>query len=147
MFSKKSSTVNPIMQTTSNNIIGQECLIEGNITTSGNLRIEGQIIGKIQSKAKVVLGQTAQVQGHIFANHAEISGQIKGNIKTEKLLILKATAIMEGDIVSPKLIFEEGACFDGKCSMGKPQVEEQTQVQPITNAPKLTNYKNLTKQP
>lgn len=101
------------------NIIGKGSSVEGSITTIGNLRIEGKVIGKIQAKAKVVLSHTAQIQGDICAQNAEIGGEVQGTIEVSELLVFKSTAIVTGDIVAAKLVFEEGAYFDGKCKMGK----------------------------
>ncbi|CAH2560011.1 bactofilin family protein [Cardinium endosymbiont of Oedothorax gibbosus] len=101
------------------NIIGQGSHLEGNINTTGNLRIEGKITGGIKTKAKVVLSHTAQIEGNIVAQNAEIGGEVKGTIEVIELLVLKSTATVWGDIIANKLIFEEGACFDGKCKMGK----------------------------
>ncbi|WP_339044734.1 polymer-forming cytoskeletal protein [Cardinium endosymbiont of Tipula unca] len=83
------------------------------------MRIEGKVTGGIQTKAKVVLSHTAQIQGNILAQNAEIGGEVKGTIAVAELLVLKSTAVVWGDIVASKLVFEEGACFDGKCKMGK----------------------------
>ncbi|AWN81944.1 bactofilin family protein [Candidatus Cardinium hertigii] len=101
------------------NIIGQGSHLEGNIHTTGNLRIEGKITGSIQTEAKVVLSHTAQLQGNIVAYHAEIGGEVRGRIEVVELLVLKTTAVVWGDIIANKLVFEEGAYFDGKCKMGK----------------------------
>lgn len=119
-----------------NNIFDKECIIEGNIITSGNLRIDGQFIGRLQSKSKVVLGPTGKVQGHITAKHAEISGRVKGNIQVETLLVVRNTATIEGDLFTPKLIFEEGARFDGKCTMTNityPNASSNNQVKPVSS--------------
>ena len=64
-----------------------------------------------------MLGTTAFVQGTITAQHAEVAGSVEGTLEITGLLILKATAVVEGDIVTPKLVFEEGAKFNGKCKM------------------------------
>lgn len=116
MFNNKTKPTNPV---TISNIIGQGSHLEGNISTTGNLRIEGKITGAIKAEAKVVLSHTAQVEGNIVAHNAEIGGAVKGTIEVVELLVLKSTATVWGDIVAAKLVFEEGASFDGKCKMGK----------------------------
>ncbi|CDG49359.1 bactofilin family protein [Cardinium endosymbiont of Bemisia tabaci] len=116
MFNNKIKQTNPVAIS---NIIGQGSHLEGNIQTTGNLRIEGKVTGGIKAKAKVVLSHTAQIEGNIVAQNAEIGGEVKGSIEVIELLVLKSTAMVWGDIVTSKLVFEEGACFDGKCKMGK----------------------------
>ncbi|MEO1219624.1 MAG: polymer-forming cytoskeletal protein [Bacteroidota bacterium] len=119
MFTTHKSKASEAMNHNNNssNIIGKDTHLEGNLKTSGNLRVEGKVVGGITSKAKVVLGTTAFVQGTITAQHAEVAGSVEGTLEITGLLILKATAVVEGDIVTPKLVFEEGAKFNGKCKM------------------------------
>ncbi len=102
----------------SSNTISKETSIEGNVETSGNLRVEGKIMGNIRAKSKVVLGSSARVEGKIFAQNADIEGTVKGTVQCEGLLTLKSNANIKGDIHTGKLVMESGAQFDGKCKMG-----------------------------
>jgi cytoskeletal protein CcmA (bactofilin family) len=102
----------------SSNVIGKGTAIEGNIDTSGNIRIEGKVTGNIKSRAKVALGNGSQVEGNITAQNADIEGQVKGKIDIQELLVLKATAVIHGDISTGKLVIEPGATFNGSCKMG-----------------------------
>ncbi len=102
----------------SSNTISKDTSIEGNVETSGNLRVEGKIMGNIRAKSKVVLGASAKVDGKIFAQNADIEGTVKGTVQVEGLLTLKANANIKGDIHTGKLVMEAGAQFDGKCKMG-----------------------------
>lgn len=119
----KKENLQPIEVRNSSNIIGKETCLEGTLSTVGNLRVEGKVIGGITSKAKVVLSNTAWVKGNIEAQNAEIGGEIEGVIKISGLLTLKPTAVIQGDIITNKLVFEEGAKFNGKCQMSA-QVQE-----------------------
>jgi cytoskeletal protein CcmA (bactofilin family) len=102
----------------SSNIIGKGTFLEGHLNTAGNVRVEGKVGGSIQTKAKLILGSTSVVEGNIIAQTAEIGGEVQGTIEVSGLLTLKATAVVNGDINTSKLVFEEGARFNGKCSMG-----------------------------
>ncbi len=103
----------------SSNIIGKGTVIEGNITTTGNIRIEGRLVGNVISKAKVVLGQSAEVEGNITAQNAEIAGSVRGKTDVTELLTLKGTSVLTGDITTAKLVVEAGATFNGRCVMGQ----------------------------
>ncbi len=102
----------------SSNTIGKGTVLEGNIETYGNIRIEGKVIGNVKSKSKVALGNSSNIQGNITAQNADIEGEVKGKIEISELLVLKATAIINGDIVTGKLVVEPGAVFNGSCKMG-----------------------------
>ncbi|MBS1951931.1 MAG: hypothetical protein OJF59_001364 [Cytophagales bacterium] len=102
----------------SSNVIGKGTVLEGNIETFGNIRIEGRVHGHIKSKSKIALGNGSQVEGNITAQNADIEGEVKGKIEISELLVLKATAIVYGDINTGKLVVEPGAMFNGSCKMG-----------------------------
>lgn len=119
MFSKKNKKEMQEVETNnSSNIIGKGTTLEGNLSTSGNIRIEGKLVGSVATKAKLVLGNTSWVKGNILAQNAEVGGEVNGIIEVSGLLILRSTAIVQGDIITNKLVFEEGAKFNGKCKMG-----------------------------
>ncbi len=102
----------------SSNVIGKGTTLEGNIETSGNIRIEGRIHGNIKSKSKIALGHSSYVEGNVIAQNADIEGEVKGKIEIADMLVLKATASVNGDISTGKLVVEPGAVFNGTCKMG-----------------------------
>ncbi len=101
----------------SNNIIGKGTIIEGTMQTSGNLRVEGKIIGDVRSKSKIVVGKSAYIDGNILSDNVEISGEVKGVLRVSGVLTLKSTAIVHGDIHAKELVIEPGAKFEGQCKM------------------------------
>ena len=102
----------------SSNIIGKGTVLEGNIETYGNIRVEGKIIGNMKTKSKAACGHSSHIEGNILAQNAEIAGQVTGKVEVSELLILKPSAVIRGDIVTNKLIVESGATFNGGCKMG-----------------------------
>ncbi|MEQ8304074.1 MAG: polymer-forming cytoskeletal protein [Cyclobacteriaceae bacterium] len=102
----------------STNTIGKGTVLEGNVETYGNIRIEGKVIGNIKSKSKIALGNSSNVQGNIIAQNADVEGEVKGKLEITEMLILKATAVVNGDIITGKLVVEPGAVFNGSCRMG-----------------------------
>ncbi len=109
---------NPETTSASINLIGTGTSIEGDLKSNGDVRVDGNIYGSIQTKAKAVIGSTGVVEGDINAQNSDISGTIKGKITVTELLFLKSTARVSGDIVTGKLEVEVGASFTGSCNMG-----------------------------
>ena len=99
------------------NIIGQGTKINGNITSQGEVRIDGELVGNIIAHAKVVVGPTGSIFGDIVCENADISGKVEGTIKVKELLQLKESAGISGDIESNKMVVEAGAIFNGRCNM------------------------------
>ncbi len=121
MFNKNNSnfmTKNQDIDTGSINLIGVGTSINGDIKSNGDVRIDGTLVGSVNTKGKVVIGGTGNVEGEIFCQNADISGAIQGNITVAELLSLKSTANLKGEIITNKLSIEPGANFSGSCSMG-----------------------------
>lgn len=100
------------------NIIGNGTSVTGDVTSNGDIRVDGKLQGNLNSKSKLVLGATGKLIGEVFCKNSEISGQIEGKITVEELLILKSSAKIYGDIIASKLSIEPGAVFTGTCNMG-----------------------------
>ena len=105
------------METPSVNIIGAGTVIEGDIKSDGDIRIDGTLNGSLSTKGKLVLGATGMVDGEVACQNADISGTINGKIKVSELLSLKTTSKLTGDITTNKLSIEPGANFSGSCAM------------------------------
>lgn len=117
MFSK-AMTKNNNSESTSVNLIGAGTVIEGDVTTSGDIRIDGSLTGSIKVKGKLVIGISGSVDGEVVCQNADMSGTLKGKIVVSELLTLKASAKLTGDIITNKIAVEPGATFSGSCSMG-----------------------------
>ncbi len=100
------------------NLIGAGTVIEGDIRSNGDIRIDGAVYGHIFSKAKIVIGNTGVVEGDINCQNADVSGTVKGKSTISEMLHLKSSSKMNGDIITGKLVVEVGATFTGSCNMG-----------------------------
>lgn len=105
-------------ETPSVNLIGAGTTIDGDITTNGDIRIDGSLTGSINVKGKLVVGVSGMLEGEIICQNADVSGTIKGKIGVAELLSLKASSKLTGDIITNKIAVEPGATFSGSCSMG-----------------------------
>ncbi|PCJ25176.1 MAG: cell shape determination protein CcmA [Flavobacteriales bacterium] len=100
------------------NIIRKGTEIKGDVTCSGDIRIDGTLNGTLISQGKVVVGPSGIVEGEITCKNADISGTIKAKLTVKELLQLKSTANISSDINTNKLSIEPGANFTGSCNMG-----------------------------
>jgi len=117
MFNKM-MVKNNTTESSSVNIIGAGTIIDGDITTNGDMRIDGSLKGSINVKGKLVVGTSGNIDGEIICQNADVSGTIKGKIAVSELLSLKASSKLTGDIITNKIAVEPGATFSGSCSMG-----------------------------
>jgi cytoskeletal protein CcmA (bactofilin family) len=100
------------------NIIGEKTSINGDISSVGDLRIDGKVVGNVSTKLKVVIGVKSQIEGKVEGVNADISGKVTGDIHISEVLSLSASAVIDGDITSQKIVIESGAQINGRCNVG-----------------------------
>jgi cytoskeletal protein CcmA (bactofilin family) len=120
MFNQKSksdiSTDVPVQQGGAS-IIAAGTTLKGDLTSNGDIRIDGTLQGNINCTAKVVIGANGVVEGDISGQQADIMGTINGTIKVKELLQLKGGCNVKGNIHAAKLQIETSANFNGQCHM------------------------------
>jgi cytoskeletal protein CcmA (bactofilin family) len=99
-------------------IISRDVKIEGKVTSTGNIRVDGEIQGDIFSKGNITIGEVAKVNGKLNANVITIGGKVSGIVRAKDKIILDSKSYLKGDIITKNLVIEEGAKFDGKCKTG-----------------------------
>ena len=100
------------------NSIMEGTVIEGEVRSDSNVRIDGKVKGTINVRGRLIVGATGIVEGNVTCQSSDIEGTVKGKINCQDLLSLKATAKLDGDIITKKLAIEPGAEFTGNCNMG-----------------------------
>lgn len=126
MFSKKLESTdrpsgNGTMAGSTFSVLGPDIAINGDLSATADLHLDGRINGDI-SCAALVQGEASEVSGAVLAESARIAGKIKGSITAGTLVILK-TAQIEGDVTYGSLTIEEGAQVDGKFTHRTEEVE------------------------
>lgn len=112
------------------NQFSEGTFIQGDIQSSGDIRVDGVIQGTVNCSAKIAIGKTGKVEGDIVCGSADIEGRIKGTLNVADILILKKTAVIDGDIIAAKFVMEEGAVFNGTCTMGLREAKNEKQGKP-----------------
>ncbi|SNS64305.1 MULTISPECIES: polymer-forming cytoskeletal protein [unclassified Azospirillum] len=92
-------------------IISRDMVITGDLDTPGELHVEGSIRGDVRC-ARLIIGATGSVQGHIFATTVRIHGRVQGEINAEEVFLLNGSTI-SGDVVQTMLEIAPGASFEG----------------------------------
>jgi cytoskeletal protein CcmA (bactofilin family) len=83
VFGKKEvTTVNPKAM----NQLGQGTIIEGEINSDADIRIDGRVRGNVTSKGKIVLGATGIIDGDIRSENAYLEGRVTGRVEVADLL-------------------------------------------------------------
>jgi len=98
-------------------VIGPEAYFKGTVTAKGSIRVDGKMDGSITEAAAVIIGEGGAVSGDISCENATIGGEVKGNIAAARSVELLSSAKVTGDVRTAKIVIEEGAYFNGRCTM------------------------------
>ena len=102
-------------------VIGPTLVFKGELSADEDLVIEGTIEGTIAHHEKnLTIGKQGKVTADIHASSVLVEGTLNGNIHSDGLVSLARTSVVEGDIYCARLVFEDGARFNGRVDMAKP---------------------------
>jgi len=114
MFERKKSPP----QKRIDSLIGAGTTVDGDVTFSGGLRIDGVVQGKVATvdnqPATLVLSEQARIEGEVHVSHVVINGTVTGPVNANDYLELQAKARVNGDVVYRTLEMHVGAVVQGK---------------------------------
>jgi len=102
-----------------NTIIGKGSSFEGNLKVEESLRVDGKIKGTVVTTDSIVIGKDGDIDGEVTAKNIVIGGRVKANVNATGKVVLETNAIFIGELKTTRLVIDEGAVFDGQCSMRK----------------------------
>ena len=99
------------------NRIVSETVFKGVFTSENDIRIDGHLEGEVESRGKLVVGQTGVIDGKIVANNADFGGTMtKGSFRVDTLS-LKSGCTVNGDLCFKRIQIELDAKVNGTCRM------------------------------
>jgi cytoskeletal protein CcmA (bactofilin family) len=104
-------------ETQAGTVIAAGTVITGNVSAEGDVRVDGVVKGDVSTKAHLVVGSQASVEGNLASEHAEIAGKVTGTIKAGMVTIRSTSAIV-GDVITKDLNVEAGSAFNGRFQVG-----------------------------
>lgn len=118
-------------------IISAGVVLEGKISSNGNVRIDGHVKGNVNAKGNVTIGAQGEIEGEINAQIIMLGGKISGSVIASEKVLLESTSSLKGDIITKILVIEEGALFEGTSNMGsREQADKGTLFSENTNEKK-----------
>lgn len=99
--------------------IGPSITIDGDVTGSEDLLIQGRITGSVTLDDHAVgVGTEGRVNADIVGRLITVEGQVEGDLTAQEQIVLRGTAKVKGDIKAPRVVLEDGATFRGLVDMG-----------------------------
>jgi cytoskeletal protein CcmA (bactofilin family) len=101
-----------------NGFLDRGATFKGELEFEDTMRIDGRFNGKIMSKNELIVGESAHIEGDVHVGRIAISGTVVGRIVAEQRVEIHRNGKVFSDIDTPALVIEEGAIFQGNCTMG-----------------------------
>ncbi len=92
-------------------LLSSDLTVKGNVSTSGDIQVEGTIEGDVRAHLLTV-GESATIRGEVIADDVVVNGRVVGRLRGLKVR-LTSTSQVEGDIVHKTIAIESGAHFEG----------------------------------
>lgn len=105
--------------------LGEGSRVDGKLVLQGKGRIEGEVDGEISAQDTLTIGESAVVNAKISGTSIIIEGRVTGDVCARQRLELRATSRVQGNISAPCLVVQDGAVFEGQCSMSGAEVTAQ----------------------
>lgn len=114
MFLRKASKA----QHRIDSLIGAGTKIDGDITFSGGLRVDGEVKGNVRAIGEqggmLVVSEQAVIEGEIHVSHVVLNGTIIGPVHSSDFLELQPRARVTGDVQYSSLEMHLGAIVQGR---------------------------------
>ena len=111
------SKIAEIIDVNSVSRISEGTSVTGEIKSFNDIRVDGQVKGKMYSEGRIVVGEHASIEGTLLCSNLDLWGKINGDIYVKELLSLKGTSSVTGNLHVRKLQVEMGAELNGTCKM------------------------------
>ena len=105
----------PVVNVNSISRISAGTVIKGELLSPTDIRIDGTFEGRVQSKGRVVVGESAVINGDIVCENIDLWGKVEGNLFVKDTLSLKEGCVVDGNLHIRRLAVELGATFNGNC--------------------------------
>jgi cytoskeletal protein CcmA (bactofilin family) len=117
-----------------NSFLDRGTEFDGKLAFEGAVRINGRFSGEIFSEGTLYIGEGGSVNAAIQVDTIIISGEVTGDVKAISKVELQSAGRLRGNIRTHVLKIEEGALFEGNCSM-QPEEAPASKAKPEVEAP------------
>ena len=117
-------------------VIGPGIHVNGDIGGDEDLLVEGKVEGKINlDDHQVDVGQGGLVNADIRARVIKIAGKVRGNLVGMEKIIISSSGNVHGNIVTPRMVLEDGAIFKGGIDMEPQEAAKPVASKPVAKKP------------
>ena len=97
-----------------NTIIGPGTSVSGDIKSGGFTRVDGNVLGDVKAKGRVVIGERARMKSNVSGTSITVGGVVFGNVIASERIVILGTGLVMGDIITRRIQADEGCLIHGK---------------------------------
>ena len=98
-------------------VIGRGIRIEGNITGSAPIEVQGILEGTAGTETLFTIREGGHVKGEVAAHSVVVEGRLEGSINAEEKVQLRSSCEVRGNVSATKVAIDEGSFFEGQVKM------------------------------
>jgi len=102
-------------------VIARPTKIEGRISGSGEIIVNGLVTGTIEATGTVKVAEQGRVEATVHGKIVSVAGAVVGDITADEIIELEISAQVDGNITAPRILIKDGANFRGQVNMRKPE--------------------------
>ncbi|HET9229357.1 MAG TPA: polymer-forming cytoskeletal protein [Thermoanaerobaculia bacterium] len=99
--------------------------VDGELKFDTSFRVDGKFTGRVNTAGDLIVGEGGEVEGDIRVGQIFISGTVKGTIRASKKIQISSKGKVFAEIDTPALVVEDGAFFQGRCTMARDERESK----------------------
>ena len=99
--------------------------VDGELKFETSFRVDGKFTGRVNTAGDLIVGEGGEVEGDIRVGQIFISGTVKGTIRAAKKIQISSKGKVFAEIDTPALVVEDGAFFQGRCTMAREERESK----------------------
>ena len=107
--------------------IGKSVVVKGELSGSEDLYLDGEVEGSIELRDhSLTVGPNGRVKANVHAKDIVVHGKVEGQVHGSERVELKKSAVLAGDIITQRIVIEDGAYFKGAIDIQKEQPAKST---------------------
>jgi cytoskeletal protein CcmA (bactofilin family) len=93
--------------------------LRGELQFEAHFRVHGKFTGEVTTEGELIVGEGGEVEGEVRVGQVLVSGTLRGSIQASRRVQITSTGKVFADVDTPALVVEDGAIFEGRCSMSR----------------------------
>jgi cytoskeletal protein CcmA (bactofilin family) len=107
--------------------IGKSVVVKGELSGSEDLYVDGEVEGNIELHGhSLIIGPTGRVRAKVDARQVVVHGELHGNVRGTERVELRKAAVLVGDVVTHRIMIEDGAHFKGSIDIQRQAAKPET---------------------